>query len=81
MCKYKKRIIKVKEITRQQTWDAFEANHCPRCNKVVDMERIPTHMPGIQCKKCLECSGFFQANFLDDADDIITCPVDFTFIT
>lgn len=67
------------KIKRQQIFDMWDTNHCPKCNKTSEFTAIPTGMPGIACKKCEGCGGYFQADFLEDGDDILECPDDFVF--
>ena len=62
------------QITRKATWDAFDADWCPQCAKVVAMEQIHTGLPGIAAKKCQECGAHYKANYLEDADDMMTVP-------
>ena len=68
------------EISRQKTFDMFEINYCPKCGKIVEMKMIPTGMPGIQCKQCKQCDGYYTCNFLEDEDDMLQCPNDFIVI-
>lgn len=65
------------EVTRKETWNAFDADWCPKCAKTVSMERMHTGLPGICGKKCQECGANYQANFLEDGDDTLTVPDDF----
>ena len=65
------------EVTRKATWDAFDANWCPRCAKTVEMERIHTGLPGICAQKCKACDSHYQANYLEEENDMMTVPDDF----
>ena len=42
------------------------------------MERIRTGMPGIQAAKCPDCGTHYQANFLEDGEDMLDVPTNFT---
>ena len=62
------------QITRKATWDAFSANWCPVCAKTVEMEHMHTGLPGIAAQKCPECCANYQANYLENGDDMLTIP-------
>jgi hypothetical protein len=64
----------MKLITRQQTFDMYEANWCPQCGKVVKMIKKRTGMPGIATCKCTECDGNICVNFTEDAEDVLKIP-------
>ena len=65
-------------IKRSETWKMFEDNWCPNCGKKTEMERIHTGMPGIQAQKCPDCGTHYHANYLEDADDVLQVPANFT---
>ncbi len=52
----------------------FNSNWCPVCAKIVEMEYIHTGLPGIAAQKCTECDSNYQANYIEDKNDILTIP-------
>ena len=61
------------EVKRSNLHKMFEASWCVVCGDHTDMKYIQTGMPGIQAKECA-CGACFQANYLEDPDDVITLP-------
>lgn len=44
---------------------------CAVCADYTANEKIHTGMPGIQCFRCPACLSHFQANLLEDNDDLL----------
>jgi len=58
-------------VKRSITWDAFDRNWCPVCVKKVEMKHIQTNLPGIAAQQCPECKSHYQANYLEDGEDLL----------
>lgn len=67
------------KVKRSDTLKSFEMNWCPICAKVVDMEPRITGLPGIASKRCPECDSHWQANYLEDPNDLLEVDDNFIF--
>jgi len=67
------------EILRKDVNEMFEKKWCPICAKVTDMKPIFTNLPGIVAQQC-ECGIGFQANYLEDDNDLLTIPDTFVLM-
>jgi len=65
------------KVTRKETWNAFNENWCPICAMKVEIIPIVTGLPGISAWGCPTCKSQYQANFLEDAEDILEIPDNF----
>ena len=68
------------KVTRKDTWETFDANWCPQCAGIVVMKTVHTGMPGICAKTCNKCGAHYQANYLEDANDLMTIPDSFVML-
>jgi len=61
-------------VKRSVTWEAFDRDWCPTCVKKVVMKHIQTNLPGIAAQQCPECKTGYQANYLEDGEDLLDVP-------
>jgi hypothetical protein len=66
-------------VKRSVTWDTFDRNWCPTCAETTEMEPIRTGLPGIATQKCPICKHQYQANFLEDGEDLLEVPDELKF--
>ena len=60
-------------VKRETLVNLFIRKWCMACGKVTDMVPIKTGLPGILAQKC-PCGMNYQANFLEDEDELVTIP-------
>jgi len=69
--------IKLKHI-----WTMFSHNWCPRCAKVTNMKpHEGIRLPGIPRKVCPECLLLCQSNHLENGEDEVNFPDEYTLPT
>ena len=67
------------KIKRYVTWELVKRGWCPACGKDTQAFVERSGLPGIPSQHCPVCGSYFVINYLEDAEDIITCTDTFTF--
>lgn len=62
------------QTKRNNIWRLIYGSWCPSCKAPTLTEIVKTGLPGITARQCTKCDMGIQANFIEDADDLVEIP-------